>query len=131
MSRAERDRGFTLVELLIALVILTIVVTSTARFAANFSRAMGHASIRTIATGVAVGRLELIRADPRYTRLNTLYGSGAGADTSGFSGYATMRRKTSMVRDTSSSRDFTTVTVFVTHPAMDDTVAVTATIARP
>jgi prepilin-type N-terminal cleavage/methylation domain-containing protein len=124
-------RGFTLIELLIALVILVIMATTFARFAGSFSKEIGQASFRTIATGVATARLELIRADPRYDRLVTLYGSGAGADTSGFSGYAGMRRTTSIVRVNVTSRDRTTVTVKVTHPAMSDTIAVTAVIARP
>ena len=83
---------------------------------------------------MASERLELIRADPRYTSLNALYGTGAGADTTGFPGYSTMRRRTTIVRDVSGApaRDFTTITVRVTHPAMpQDTVSLTATVAAP
>ncbi len=129
--RPRDRRGFTLIELMIALVILVLMATTFARFAGSFSRTMGEASFRTIATGVATARLELVRADPRYDRLAALYGSGAGADTSGFSGYDGMRRTTTVLRTNTSSRDRTTVTVKVTHPAMSDTVAVTAVIARP
>jgi prepilin-type N-terminal cleavage/methylation domain-containing protein len=128
----KRRRGFTLVELLITVVIITIVATTFAKFAASFSRNMGDASMRLIASGAATGRLELVRADPRYDRLLTLYGSGtAGADTTGFPGYPRMRRLTTLVRDVSGNRDRTTVTVRVTDPAMTDTVAVTAVIASP
>jgi prepilin-type N-terminal cleavage/methylation domain-containing protein len=128
----KRRRGFTLVELLITVVIITIVATTFAKFAASFSRNMGDASMRLIASGAATGRLELVRADPRYDRLLTLYGSGtAGADTTGFPGYPRMRRLTTLVRDVSGNRDRTTVTVRVTDPAMADTVAVTAVIASP
>lgn len=130
-------RGFTLIEMLLAIVVLTIVATSMARFAGTFSRSMGDAAVRVIATAAATDRLELIRADPRYTQLNTLYGiSAAGGDTTGFPGYSTMRRTTTIVRDTSgtasSRRDRTTVTVqVVAPPAMRDTVALTVTIASP
>lgn len=128
----RRARGFTLVELLITVVILTIVATTFAKFAATFSRTMGDASIRVIASGIATGRLELIRADPRYDRLGTLYGAGsAGADTTGFPSYPRMRRRTVLVRDQSGNRDRTTVTVQVTDPALRDTVSVTAVIASP
>ncbi len=127
---ATRRRGFTLVELLVTVVILTLVATSFARFAASFSRAMGNSSIRLLASGVATSRLELIRADPRYDRLGTLYGSGtAGADTTGFPDYPRMHRVTTLVRDQNGGRDRTTVTVRVTDPALADTVAVTAVIA--
>jgi len=127
-------RGFTLVEILIAVVILVIVATTTARFATDFSRSMTTSSVRVIASAVAQDRLELVRADPRYPRLVTLYGAGAGSDTLGFPGYPAMRRVTRVVRDTSGSnprRDRTTVTVRITDPGLRDTVAVTAVIASP
>ena len=76
--------GFTLIELLIAIVILVVVATGVARFSANFSHAIGDSALRVVATGIAEQRLELIRADPRYTELVARYGSGAGADTAGF-----------------------------------------------
>lgn len=124
-------RGFTLIELLISLVILTVVATTFAKFTGAFSRTMSDAAIRTIATGVGSGRLELVRADPRYARLVTLYGAGAGADTTGFPTYPRMRRRTTVVRDTTAGRDRTTITVRVSDPALRDTVALTATVAAP
>ncbi len=128
----RRRNGFTLIEVLITVVILVIVATTFAKFSASYARSMGDASIRLIGSSTATARLELIRADPRYTRLGNLYGSGsAGADTTGFQGYPRMRRLTTLVRDQSGNRDRTTVTVRVTDPAMRDTVAVTAVIASP
>jgi prepilin-type N-terminal cleavage/methylation domain-containing protein len=127
-----RRNGFTLIELLIAIVVVVIVATSFARFAAQFSRSMGDSSLRLVATGIATGRLEMVRADPRYTRLNALYGSGtAGGDTTGFADYPQMRRITRVIRDQSGNRDFTTVTVKVWDPALIDTLAVTAVVASP
>jgi prepilin-type N-terminal cleavage/methylation domain-containing protein len=127
-----RRQGFTLIELLIAIVVVVIVATSFARFASQYSRSMGDSSLRLVATGIATGRLELVRADPRYTRLDALYGSStAGGDTTGFPDYPQMRRITRLVRDQSGNRDFTTVTVKVWDPALIDTVAVTAVVASP
>ncbi len=125
--------GFTLIELLIAIVILVVVATGVARFSANFSHAIGDSALRVVATGIAEQRLELIRADPRYTELVAVYGTGAGADTTGFPDYPRMHRTTTVVRDQSGSpaRDRTTITVQVTDPAMKDTVAVTAVVAAP
>jgi prepilin-type N-terminal cleavage/methylation domain-containing protein len=127
-----RRAGFTLIEMLVAIVVVVIVATSFAKFASQYSRSMGDSSLRLVATGVATGRLELVRADPRYTRLNALYGSStAGGDTTGFPDYPRMRRITTLVRDQSGNRDFTTITVKVWDQALIDTVAVTAIVASP
>ena len=125
--------GFTLIEVLLAVVILVVVATTVAQFASEFSKGMTKASLRVVSSGVASDRLELIRADPRYPRLITLYGAGAGADTTGFPGYAQMRRVTNVLRDQTGTppRDRTTVTVRVIDPGLKDTVAVTAVIASP
>ncbi len=123
-------RGFTLVEMLIAVVLLVITITSTARFATDFSREMGNSSVRMIATGVATGQLELVRADPRYAQLVTLYN---GNSVTGFPGYPNMQRTTRVVRDQSGTpaRDRTTITVRVTDPVLKDTVKVTVVVAAP
>lgn len=127
-------QGFTLIEVLLAVIVLVIIATTTARFASDFTRAMTASSVRVVASGAATDRLELIRADPRYDRLASLYGTGAGADTTGFPGFPQMRRVTRVVRDTTGSsprRDRTTITVRVYSPGQRDTVAVTAVIASP
>jgi prepilin-type N-terminal cleavage/methylation domain-containing protein len=127
-------RGFTLVEVMVALVMLTIVALGLGRFVGSFLRSTSDSNVRIVATSVANERLELIRADPRYTRLRTLYGAATpGADTLGFPGFPTMRRRTVIIRDTTSTarRDLTTITVRVTHPSMRDTVSLTIARARP
>jgi prepilin-type N-terminal cleavage/methylation domain-containing protein len=126
-------RGFTLIEILVAVVILSVVALGVARFSGLFGRALGNSSVRVVAAGIASDRLQLIRADPRYTRLVSLYNAGAGADTTGFQDYPRMRRVTHLVRDQSGSpaRDRTTLTVWVIDPSMRDTVAVSSVIASP
>ena len=129
----RKRAGFTLIEVMIAMVILVIIASSVARFSATFSKAMTNSSVRVVAAGVAADRLELLRADPRYTSLASLYGTGTGSDTTGFPGYPNMRRTTRISRDQTGTpaRDFTTVTVRVIDPGLKDTVALTAVIARP
>ncbi|MEO8479628.1 MAG: prepilin-type N-terminal cleavage/methylation domain-containing protein [Gemmatimonadota bacterium] len=127
----HRRNGFTLLEMIIAIVILVVVATTFGRFAGTFSKAMAQSSIRAIAVGVGTGRLELVRADPRYTRLVTLYGTGPGSDTTGFPNYPGMRRTTKVVRDLAGGRDISTITVRVWDPAFKDTVSVTALVASP
>ncbi len=126
-------RGFTIVEILVAVVMLALLATGVTRFAAVFAKTIGSSSTRVVAAGVANEQLQLIRADPRYTSLVSLYNAGAGADTTGFPGYPRMHRLTYLVRDQSGSpaRDRTTITVKVIDPGMPDTVAVTSVIALP
>jgi len=126
-------RGISLIETMIALTMLVIVVTTFGRYMGSFQQGTTRATALTVATGVAKERLEIIRADPRYFRLITLYDTGAGADTTGFPGYPTMRRETTMQRDQSGTpaRDRTTITIQVTWPGMKDTVRLSTVRARP
>lgn len=127
------ERGIGLIETMIAMGILVIVVTTFGKYMASFQKGTTTATAMTMASSVAKERLEIIRADPRYFTLTTLYGSGAGADTVGFPGYATMRRITTMTRDQGGTpaRDRTTITVQVTWPGMRDTVRISTVKARP
>lgn len=126
-------RGISLIETMIAMTILVIIVTTFGRFMAAFQQGTTRATALTVASAVAKERLELIRADPRYTTLITLYDTGAGADTIGFPGYATMRRVTTMLRDQTGTpaRDRTTITIQVSWPGMNDTVRLSTVRSRP
>jgi len=126
-------RGISLIEMMIALTMLVIVVTTFGRYMATFEQGTTRATAMTVAAAVAKERIELIRADPRYLSLVSLYATGAGADTIGFPGYATMHRVTIMERDQTGvpPRDRTTITIQVTWPGMKDTVRLSTVRARP
>jgi prepilin-type N-terminal cleavage/methylation domain-containing protein len=123
-------RGFTLIEIMIALVILTIVSVSLGKFVAVFLHTVGTSTAKTVATEVAQEELELIRADPSYTTLVATYN---GVSQTGFPGYASMNRSVRVVRTTGNAprRDYTKVTVTVTEPTMGTPVAVTIVVAAP
>ncbi len=127
-------RGFSLIEIMVAVVILGVLAMGVARFSGKFAKAMTNSSVRVVAAGVASDRMQLIRADPRYVSLLPLYNVvGGGSDTTGFPDYPRMRRITNMLRDRTGTpaRDRTTVTVRVIDPSMPDTVSVTSVIASP
>jgi prepilin-type N-terminal cleavage/methylation domain-containing protein len=130
-----REKGFTLIEVLIAVVLLSIAVMSLGQFMAKYENATSKATLLSTMTAIAKERIELVRGDVRYTTLSPRYGSGASADTTGFPGYAMIRRRTFVTRDLTGAppRDRTTVTVrvFTTTPIMKDTVSLTAVLARP
>ena len=129
----SREDGMSLIEIMIAMVILVIMVTTFGRYMGAFLNSNSKAGAVTTATAVARERMELVRADPRYGSLVARYGTGASADTTGFPGYPSMKRKTTVIRDQSGSpaRDITKVTVLVTMPGLTDTVRLTTTLARP
>lgn len=127
-------RGFSLVEVLIALVLLTIVLAGLGRFVGSFVHGVRTSTVRTMATEVARARVALAETDPRYTTLVTLYGTGPSADVTGFPGFPSMRRRTFISRDQSGTppRDITTITVRVTDPSIpQDTISLTSMRARP
>jgi prepilin-type N-terminal cleavage/methylation domain-containing protein len=126
----QNRRGFTLIEILVAIVVLGILAVGVARFSALFGKALANSSVRVVAAGVASDQLQLIRADPRYTTLVALYN---GKTATGFPDYPNMKQLTTVVRDQSGApaRDRTTVTVRVVDPSMPDTVSVTSVIASP
>lgn len=125
-----KRRGFTLIEIMIAIVILTIVSVSLGKFVATFLHTVGTSTAKTVATEVAQEQLAIIRADPTYTTLVTTYN---GITTTGFPGYPSMSRTTRVVRTTGNSprRDYTTATVTVSEPTMGLPVAVTIVVAAP
>ncbi|HXE57789.1 MAG TPA: prepilin-type N-terminal cleavage/methylation domain-containing protein [Gemmatimonadales bacterium] len=123
-------RGFTLVELLISLVILTVVMTGLGRFVGSFLHGVGTSSARTVATAVAQEWLETIRADRDYPNLVPNYN---GNVVTGFPGYPAMQRTTRAVRTTGTTprRDYTTITVTVTEPNMGTPINMTIVVAAP
>ena len=128
-------KGFTLIEVLIAVVLLSIAVVSLGQFMGKFQNATTKATLLSTMTTIAKERIELVRGDVRYTTLAARYGSGASSDTTGFPGYSMIRRRTFVARDQTGApaRDRTTVTirVFTTTNIVKDTVSLTAVIARP
>jgi prepilin-type N-terminal cleavage/methylation domain-containing protein len=123
-------RGFTLIEIMIAVVILTIFSVSLGKFVAVFLHTVGTSTAKTVATEVAQEELEIIRADPSYTTLVTNYNA---LSQTGFPGYSSMNRSVRVVRTTGNAprRDYTKVTVTVTEPTMGTPVAVTIVVAAP
>ena len=128
-------KGFTLLEVLIAMVLLSIAVVSLGQFMGKYQKATAGATLLSTMTSIAKERIELVRGDPRYTTMTTRYGTGASSDTTGFHVYSMIRRQTYVTRDQTGApaRDRTTVTVrvFTTTAIIKDTVSLTAVIAKP
>jgi Tfp pilus assembly protein PilV len=76
----ERHRGFTLVEVQVAIVVLTIGLIGLVSSAAMVSRMLGAGKIETRAARLAVGRMEMLRqaaygSEPKCTAADFTSGS--------------------------------------------------------
>jgi prepilin-type N-terminal cleavage/methylation domain-containing protein len=124
----RRTRGFTLIEVVLALVIVTVLAVSIGRFTAMSVRSAGWAQVRTSATAVAKEQLERVREHPDYTTLVATYNLQTQT---GFPGYPNMSRVTRVTRVTATTpipSDVTTITVRVTDPRL--TTPVNLSIVR-
>ena len=72
--KKSRRAGFTIVELIVAMVVFAVGVLGLAATAASVTQLMGGATRQTIAANIAQSRLEKLRASPCGTLAN-------GADT--------------------------------------------------
>ena len=128
-SRVER--GMTLMEIIVALTILAVVILGMGQFAFNFSRTERQSEARTIAVNLADQRLSLIRSNPNYSVIDSIYGV-AETSISGFPGYA---RTTTIVHTGGApptyTDDYKTVTVTVTSGALTTSVVKTVIVAAP
>ena len=123
------QRGFTLIEIMIALVILTFVILGLGTATATALRVVTLSDRATAAIQLADGRIEEIQMDPNYNGLDTLY---AGTESS-FPDLPGYTRETVIVRvgGLGQTQDYKTVTVKVNGPGLSDPISRTITVAAP
>ncbi len=69
----RRDGGFTIVEVVIALLILSVAVLGMGSSAARLTTTASNAELRALALESVEDRLTRISLDPRYGALDSLY----------------------------------------------------------
>lgn len=120
------SRGFTLIEIMMALVVLTIAILGLATSTSGFMHVVTVGQERSTAIQLAQQRIEQIQMDPDYAGLDTTYG-GTETGLPGASGYT---RITTIV-DTADSLNYKTITVSVIDPTAADTIRRTIIMAAP
>jgi prepilin-type N-terminal cleavage/methylation domain-containing protein len=122
-------RGFTLIEIMVAMVVLAAVLLGAGRFTARFLHTTAISQAMTVASDVASERMEMITTDPSYTTL----GARWSGTTTGFPGYPAMTMTTTAQRITGNNprRDYTIVTVQVTEPTLPAPVRLTSIVGQP
>lgn len=129
-ARAARRprRGLSLVEVIVALVILAGVILGLAMFSVRLAQATSTSRLRITAAQLAADRLEAIKGAPRYTAIESLYVATENA----IPGYPQYTRQTWVHRvggSLADTIDYKIVTVQVTHAQMSGNVRKTTVIA--
>lgn len=127
---AARD-GFSIIELLVALVLLAVGVVGVQTATARFARGVSAADRRTVAGQIAEDRIEQIRTDPEYTTLAARYAEAGTA----LDAPPGMTRRTVVThhRDSTAAgvTDFVRITVTVEGPGLPRPVSRTISLGRP
>ena len=122
------EDGFTLAEVLIAMVILAIVMVGMQ--AALTQRLTGDLRLqdtRSAAIHLAADRLRAVQLDPVYGSLGQRY-AGTETNVPDYPGY---QRVTQVAQTVLDGNDYVTVTVKVTHPRLAQPVTRSLVIAAP
>lgn len=132
MLRRRRWRarnGFTLVEVVVALLILGMALLGLALFVSRMAHAGTSSHLLGTANELAADRIETIKSATTYGNLDAFAGTEttiAGTGNAGFKRQTIIRH---VGGGTSDSVDYRIVTVVVTNPAMTDSVRKTTIIA--
>lgn len=119
--------GMTLIEIMVAMLILVGVLFALGGFTARFAQASGQARLTITANELAATRLDAIRSQPSYAAINGLIGGRAVK--SDFATYAESTKVTRIGGGVTDSVDYKLVTVVVRHPSMRRPVTKTTAIA--
>ena len=127
--RLVRQRGgMTLVEVIVALVILAGAMIALARFIGTFSRTVNDSAVKAEATQLAAERLEVVKAIQRYADVEA-----AAITETDIVGHRNFTRRTVVRRvggAASDDEDYKIVTVIVSAPALRTPVKRTTVISE-
>ena len=115
----------TLIELMIALAILSFVLVSMAAYFMRFASSVATDNNRTVAAALAAERLEIIRGTLRYAAIDSF---AVVEDT--VPNYHDYARTTDVVHDSSDTVDHKRITVSVTGPKIVNPVKRTLVISK-
>jgi prepilin-type N-terminal cleavage/methylation domain-containing protein len=122
-------RGFTLIEVIMAMTILVVVILAMSTAAGQFVRLTSQSSAQAVGSQLATARLQTIQMDPNYTGLEGTYEKTETA-LPGATGFV---RKTDItqVGGPGKKMDYKLITVTVTGPGLSDPIIRSTTVAAP
>lgn len=126
------DRGFTLVELIISIVILAVAILALGSSTASLTTVAREAEVNALAIQACEDRIERIRLHPIYQQLDSLY-SESQSDIAGMAGFKRSTSITRIIRDGEREGkfiDFTRITVKVEGPGLRSPASRTVSIGQ-
>jgi prepilin-type N-terminal cleavage/methylation domain-containing protein len=121
-------RGFTLVEVIVALGLLSSVLIALGMFSVRLSQATSAARIRVSAAQLVAQRLESAKGAPRYTAVESLF-VGTEASMTGFPGYTRQTWVQHVGGGVTDTMDYKVITVQVSNSQLAGTVRKSTVIA--
>jgi prepilin-type N-terminal cleavage/methylation domain-containing protein len=118
------NRGFTLIEVIIAMVILLTVIAAMATATGGFVRSVSEDDYRAAATQLADDRIQAIEMDPNYNGLNAY-----AVTENAFPTLAGYSRTTRVTVVNAGGQNHTIITVTVNGPGLVRPVTRTTTVA--
>ena len=124
IRRMRRRGGMTLIEVMIALVILTGALLGMGKFITSFSHATSDGALSSVASDLVLDRLETIKGSNSYALLDSY--NATELTIPGFTGY---KRVTQVTRTLNATTDYKAVTVTVSNPGLNTPVKKSTIIA--
>ena len=124
IRRMRKRSGMTLIEVMIALVILTGALLGMGKFITSFSHATSDGALSSVASDLVLDRLETIKGSNSYALLDSYNATELAIP--GFTGY---KRVTQVTRTLNATADYKAVTVTVSNPGLNTPVKKSTIIA--
>ena len=125
----RRERGFTLIEVMIALAIISAVLLAMATATASFVHIVSVEDRKTSALQLVDSRIEAIQMDPNYAGIDTTY-AGTEGSLPTMPGY-TRRTTVLHVGGSGQTLNYKKVTVTVSGPGLAQPMSRTITVGVP